>query len=297
MLAAVSDGLDGYLAKHFHWTSELGKILDPLADKLLLVAVFVEGAWLRAGAVVADRGGGGARRDDRTRALIFRLWFGPLHGRPTLISKINTGAQLLYVLLVLLAQPLQLRAARDCCERCGSSSCSPRRWSPGLHYLLTFADAPGICPRARIEGFACASCRSACACPIARYSQASCRGRTSRCSRISSAPRSSPPRCRPGCAARTAAGKTHLLQAVCARRASGVRAGYVPLAEVAALGAGVLEGLAQLECLCLDDVDHVSGRIEWERGLFALLRELAESGRPAGHGRAVAAGTDPLGAA
>ena len=36
-VAAVSDGLDGYLAKRFNWTSELGKILDPLADKLLLV--------------------------------------------------------------------------------------------------------------------------------------------------------------------------------------------------------------------------------------------------------------------
>lgn len=73
-------------------------------------------------------------------------------------------------------------------------------------------------------------------------------------------------------------GKTHLLQAACSAAGEGVRSGYVPLAEVAALGAGVLEGLAQLELLALDDVDHVSGRIEWERGLFALLRELAENG-------------------
>jgi len=35
-------------------------------------------------------------------ALIFRLWFGPLHGRPTRFSKVNTGAQLLYVTLVML---------------------------------------------------------------------------------------------------------------------------------------------------------------------------------------------------
>ena len=42
VVAAISDGLDGYLAKRFNWTSELGKILDPPADKLLLVAVFVE---------------------------------------------------------------------------------------------------------------------------------------------------------------------------------------------------------------------------------------------------------------
>ena len=40
-LAALSDGLDGYIARRFHQHSELGKILDPLADKLLLVAGIV----------------------------------------------------------------------------------------------------------------------------------------------------------------------------------------------------------------------------------------------------------------
>jgi len=100
--AAVSDGLDGYLAKRFNWTSELGKVLDPLADKLLLVTVFVESAWLElipwwlTAAVVA--------RDVMIGlgALIFRLWFGPLRGRPTILSKINTALQLVYVMLVML---------------------------------------------------------------------------------------------------------------------------------------------------------------------------------------------------
>ena len=102
IIAAASDGVDGYLAKRFNWTSELGKFLDPLADKLLLVTVFVEAAWLGlvpwwlTAAVVA--------RDVMIGlgAVIFRLWFGPLHGRPTRFSKVNTGAQLLYVTLVLL---------------------------------------------------------------------------------------------------------------------------------------------------------------------------------------------------
>jgi len=84
--AAASDGLDGYLAKRFDWTSELGKFLDPLADKLLLVTVYVEAAWLElvpwwlTAAVVA--------RDVLIGlgALIYRLWFGPLHGRPTRFS-------------------------------------------------------------------------------------------------------------------------------------------------------------------------------------------------------------------
>ena len=60
----------------------LGRFLDPLADKLLLVALFVQCAWLAlvpwwlTAAVVARDVMIGAG------ALIFRLWFGPLHGRP-----------------------------------------------------------------------------------------------------------------------------------------------------------------------------------------------------------------------
>jgi cardiolipin synthase (CMP-forming) len=100
--AGVSDGLDGYLAKRFRWTSELGKVLDPLADKLLLITVFVEAAWLGlipwwlTAAVVA--------RDVMIGlgALVYRLWFGPLRGRPTVLSKINTALQLGYVALVML---------------------------------------------------------------------------------------------------------------------------------------------------------------------------------------------------
>jgi cardiolipin synthase len=37
-LAAISDGIDGYIARHYRQISELGKVLDPLADKLLLVS-------------------------------------------------------------------------------------------------------------------------------------------------------------------------------------------------------------------------------------------------------------------
>jgi len=72
-------------------------------------------------------------------------------------------------------------------------------------------------------------------------------------------------------------GKTHLLQAACAAASERMRAAYVPLAAVAALGVGVLEGL-QLECLCLDDIDCVVGRAEWERAIFGVLRELEDRG-------------------
>lgn len=40
VIAGASDGLDGFLARHFSWRSRLGSYLDPLADKLLLVLVF-----------------------------------------------------------------------------------------------------------------------------------------------------------------------------------------------------------------------------------------------------------------
>jgi len=74
------------------------------------------------------------------------------------------------------------------------------------------------------------------------------------------------------------AGKTHLLQAICAAAAGHARAGYLPLAELAPLGVGVLEGLPQLACLCLDDLGCVIGQLDWERALFGLLRELQEAG-------------------
>ncbi len=102
-LAAVSDGLDGYLAKRFGWTSDLGRVLDPVADKLLLMTVFITASWLdiapwwlTAVAVARDLIIGFG-------AVIYRLWFGPLNGRPTVISKINTTMQRGYLLAVVLA--------------------------------------------------------------------------------------------------------------------------------------------------------------------------------------------------
>ena len=74
------------------------------------------------------------------------------------------------------------------------------------------------------------------------------------------------------------AGKTHLLQAVCAQANTRMSAGYLPLRDLSKLGVGVLDGLRQLECLCLDDLDEVVGRLEWERELFGLWREIEDSG-------------------
>lgn len=103
-VAAVTDGLDGFIAKRCNWTSELGKILDPLADKLLLVTVFVALAliervpvWLAALVVLRDV-------VITAGAIAYRLIYGPLVGAaPTVISKLNTVVQILYVLGVMWA--------------------------------------------------------------------------------------------------------------------------------------------------------------------------------------------------
>ena len=84
------------------------------------------------------------------------------------------------------------------------------------------------------------------------------------------------------------AGKTHLLQAICAAASERMRAGYLPLRELAPLGVGVLDGMPQLECLCLDDIDRVAGKADWERAIFALLREVEDAG-----GRLIAAAQPP----
>lgn len=111
-LAAVSDGLDGYLAKRFDWTSELGKLLDPAADKLLLVCVFVCATWL--GLVPRWLTAAAVARDVLIGlgALVFRLGFGPLKGRPTLLSKLNTAVQLAYLLGVMAHEAFGFASSR-----------------------------------------------------------------------------------------------------------------------------------------------------------------------------------------
>lgn len=99
-VAGISDGLDGYIAKRFHYESRLGTILDPLADKLLLVATYVVLAWLEllplwlTVAVVA--------RDllILAGAVSFHFLIGEYEMEPTVISKFNTLAQIVLGLSV-----------------------------------------------------------------------------------------------------------------------------------------------------------------------------------------------------
>ena len=76
----------------------------------------------------------------------------------------------------------------------------------------------------------------------------------------------------------TGAGRTHLLQATCALVGEhGAASAYLPLGAEW-LAPGMLAGLEQLAVVCLDDVDSVAGRADWERALFVLYNELGERG-------------------
>jgi DnaA family protein len=72
-------------------------------------------------------------------------------------------------------------------------------------------------------------------------------------------------------------GKTHLLQALCAlNSARDEPSTYVPLRELSSMGPEVLQGLGHLPCVCIDDLEVIAGRPEWERALFALHQQLEE---------------------
>lgn len=100
-IAGVSDAADGFLAKYYGWTSRLGALLDPLADKFLLVTSYLALWWigiLPLWLLVLV-----ALRDVVivTGAVVYNFHIERLEAEPTLISKINTLLQILLVLLVI----------------------------------------------------------------------------------------------------------------------------------------------------------------------------------------------------
>lgn len=109
LVAALTDALDGQLARRYQWSTALGAVLDPIADKLLLTALYIVLAWIDhlpvwlAGLVVARDlvivGG----------AASYYLLFGAFRMRPSPAGKVNTAVQLTllgYVLARLAGVPL-----------------------------------------------------------------------------------------------------------------------------------------------------------------------------------------------
>jgi DnaA family protein len=77
----------------------------------------------------------------------------------------------------------------------------------------------------------------------------------------------------------TGLGKTHLLQAACQQASdAGRTAVYLPLRELPGFSPAVFEALERMDLVCLDDVDAIAARDDWEHGLFDLFNRLRESG-------------------
>jgi cardiolipin synthase len=101
VVAGVSDAVDGFLAKRFNMASELGALLDPLADKALLVSIYVAlGIWgaLPRWIVILV-----VSRDIMIVGAVIVSWiFGkPIPMKPLMVSKLNTVAQVSFAALVL----------------------------------------------------------------------------------------------------------------------------------------------------------------------------------------------------
>lgn len=102
-IAAISDGLDGFLARYYDQRTELGAYLDPLADKLLLNTAFVAMAvlgllpvWLTVTVISRDV-------LILLGVAIFTLTGTEFKVDPSIVSKMTTFTQLLTVCLTLLS--------------------------------------------------------------------------------------------------------------------------------------------------------------------------------------------------
>ena len=100
-VAGFSDGVDGFLARQFDWRSKLGAILDPLADKgLMMTTIIILGIlglipWWLVGLIVL--------RD--VVILVGAVFYFRLNGKvemdPSVLSKLNTFLQIILVIVVL----------------------------------------------------------------------------------------------------------------------------------------------------------------------------------------------------
>ena len=101
VVAGLSDALDGYLAKRHGMASELGAYLDPIADKALIVSIYITLAilgvipsWLVILVV---------SRDIMIVSAVILSWVmqKPVPIAPMIVSKLNTAAQIGFAALVL----------------------------------------------------------------------------------------------------------------------------------------------------------------------------------------------------
>lgn len=104
VLAGITDGLDGWIAKRYHLQSPIGAMLDPIADKVLLLSTYIMLAYLQDIpfwflVVVLFR----------DFLIVGGYWFliamqSPAKATPIFVSKINTFLQIVLVVVVLVTK-------------------------------------------------------------------------------------------------------------------------------------------------------------------------------------------------
>jgi cardiolipin synthase len=96
IMAGVGDGIDGFIARRYSMKTKLGAYLDPLADKLLLVSIYISLGFLQhmpAWLVILV-----ASRDVLIVGAVILSWIldKPIKVQPLMISKVNTVAQIIF---------------------------------------------------------------------------------------------------------------------------------------------------------------------------------------------------------
>ena len=96
LVAGVGDGIDGYIARRYGMKTQLGAYLDPLADKILLVSIYISLGFLQhmpAWLVILV-----ASRDVLIVGAVILSWImgKPLKMEPLMVSKANTVAQIAF---------------------------------------------------------------------------------------------------------------------------------------------------------------------------------------------------------
>lgn len=101
VVAGVSDGVDGFIARKFNQRSELGAYLDPIADKALLVCIYISLGFLKflpAWLVILV-----VTRDVLIVGAVVLAWVvnKPMQMAPSMMSKVNTVGQIVLAGVVL----------------------------------------------------------------------------------------------------------------------------------------------------------------------------------------------------
>jgi cardiolipin synthase len=112
-VAAICDGVDGYIARHYNQRSELGAILDPLADKLLLVSgivLFTFNNQPYFGSIPLWLTGTIIGRDLMILAgmVVIQMTVGKVKVRPRVVGKVATVLQMICIVWILLKWDAQL---------------------------------------------------------------------------------------------------------------------------------------------------------------------------------------------